>query len=268
MRGLEGPLLRGDRSRVGHRMGLCEPAGRRRRPRGGRRSRRRSPKARRTTRAGRWPKEGVRSMCSTSATSVGPPSSSRPRWPSGVASTARSTRPGVASGGPVHLLPNEEWERVLRVNLTGTYLVAKHVVQSMLDRPNVDGPQGVARHGCQHRGPGGNRRRERLQRVQGRRGPADQEHGHRLRRAGDPGQRGVSGFIDTPMTARRLRRARVGRSEGRRHCGAQARAGWAGPRRSPRPPLSCSPTMPRSSPAMPCRSTAGTRRDATTVSPG
>lgn len=49
---------------------------------------------------------------------------------------------GVASGGPVHLLSNEEWERVLRVNLTGTYLVAKHVVQSMLDRPNVDGPQG------------------------------------------------------------------------------------------------------------------------------
>ncbi len=49
---------------------------------------------------------------------------------------------GVASGGPVHLLPNAEWERVLRVNLTGTYLVAKHVVQSMLDRPNVDGPQG------------------------------------------------------------------------------------------------------------------------------
>jgi NAD(P)-dependent dehydrogenase (short-subunit alcohol dehydrogenase family) len=49
---------------------------------------------------------------------------------------------GVASGGPVHLLPNEEWERVLRVNLTGTYLVAKHVVQSMLDHPNSEGPQG------------------------------------------------------------------------------------------------------------------------------
>jgi NAD(P)-dependent dehydrogenase (short-subunit alcohol dehydrogenase family) len=50
---------------------------------------------------------------------------------------------GVASGGPVHLLPNEEWERVLRVNLTGTYLVAKHVVQSMLDHPNPDDPQGA-----------------------------------------------------------------------------------------------------------------------------
>jgi NAD(P)-dependent dehydrogenase (short-subunit alcohol dehydrogenase family) len=49
---------------------------------------------------------------------------------------------GVASGGPVHQLPTEEWERVLKVNLTGTYLVAKHVVQSMLDHPNEDGPQG------------------------------------------------------------------------------------------------------------------------------
>ena len=50
---------------------------------------------------------------------------------------------GVASGGPVHMLPFEEWERVLRVNLSGTYLVAKHVVQSMLDHPSEDGPQGA-----------------------------------------------------------------------------------------------------------------------------
>ncbi len=49
---------------------------------------------------------------------------------------------GVASGGPVHLLPSEEWERVLRVNLTGTFLISKHVVQSMLDHPSEDGPQG------------------------------------------------------------------------------------------------------------------------------
>ncbi len=50
---------------------------------------------------------------------------------------------GVAGGGPVHMLPESEWERVLRVNLTGTYLVAKHVIESMLDRPSVDGPQGA-----------------------------------------------------------------------------------------------------------------------------
>jgi NAD(P)-dependent dehydrogenase (short-subunit alcohol dehydrogenase family) len=49
---------------------------------------------------------------------------------------------GIASGGPVHMLLLAEWERVLRVNLTGTFLVAKHVVQSMLDRPSEVGPQG------------------------------------------------------------------------------------------------------------------------------
>jgi len=50
---------------------------------------------------------------------------------------------GVASGGPVHLLPQEEWERVLRVNLTGTFLVTKHVIGSMLDLPTADGRGGA-----------------------------------------------------------------------------------------------------------------------------
>jgi NAD(P)-dependent dehydrogenase (short-subunit alcohol dehydrogenase family) len=50
---------------------------------------------------------------------------------------------GVASGGPVHLLPAEEWDRVLRVNLTGTYLVAKHVIDAMLAQPSVEGSRGA-----------------------------------------------------------------------------------------------------------------------------
>ncbi len=50
---------------------------------------------------------------------------------------------GVAGGGPVHLLPAEEWERVVRTNLTGTFLVAKHVITSMLAHPRTDGPQGA-----------------------------------------------------------------------------------------------------------------------------
>lgn len=41
---------------------------------------------------------------------------------------------GVAGGGPVHLLAIEEWERVLGVNLTGTFLVCKHVLPSMIER--------------------------------------------------------------------------------------------------------------------------------------
>jgi NAD(P)-dependent dehydrogenase (short-subunit alcohol dehydrogenase family) len=41
---------------------------------------------------------------------------------------------GVAGGGPVHALPVEEWDRVLDVNLKGTYLVSKHVLPVMLDQ--------------------------------------------------------------------------------------------------------------------------------------
>jgi NAD(P)-dependent dehydrogenase (short-subunit alcohol dehydrogenase family) len=39
---------------------------------------------------------------------------------------------GVAGGGPVHILPEEEWDRVVDVNLKGTFLVAKHATAVML----------------------------------------------------------------------------------------------------------------------------------------
>jgi NAD(P)-dependent dehydrogenase (short-subunit alcohol dehydrogenase family) len=49
---------------------------------------------------------------------------------------------GVAGGGPVHQLPLEEWQRVIAVNLTGTFLTAKHVLAQMLTQPSVDGRRG------------------------------------------------------------------------------------------------------------------------------
>jgi NAD(P)-dependent dehydrogenase (short-subunit alcohol dehydrogenase family) len=48
---------------------------------------------------------------------------------------------GVAGGGAVHMVPRSEWERVLTVNLTGTYLVAKHVLAQMLTQPRHDDGQ-------------------------------------------------------------------------------------------------------------------------------
>jgi NAD(P)-dependent dehydrogenase (short-subunit alcohol dehydrogenase family) len=39
---------------------------------------------------------------------------------------------GVAGGGPVHLVPIEEWRRVIDVNLTGTFLVCKHALGPMM----------------------------------------------------------------------------------------------------------------------------------------
>jgi NAD(P)-dependent dehydrogenase (short-subunit alcohol dehydrogenase family) len=50
---------------------------------------------------------------------------------------------GVAGGGPVHLLAAGDWDRVIAVNLTGTYLVAKHVLAQMLRQPvRADGQRG------------------------------------------------------------------------------------------------------------------------------
>jgi NAD(P)-dependent dehydrogenase (short-subunit alcohol dehydrogenase family) len=41
---------------------------------------------------------------------------------------------GVAGAGPVHLLERAEWERVVSVNLTGTFVVAKAALGRMLDQ--------------------------------------------------------------------------------------------------------------------------------------
>ncbi|MGO8872599.1 MAG: SDR family NAD(P)-dependent oxidoreductase [Acidimicrobiales bacterium] len=41
---------------------------------------------------------------------------------------------GVAGGGPVHLLDGEEWDRVVDVNLKGTFHLGKHVAMPMLDQ--------------------------------------------------------------------------------------------------------------------------------------
>jgi NAD(P)-dependent dehydrogenase (short-subunit alcohol dehydrogenase family) len=41
---------------------------------------------------------------------------------------------GVAGGGPVHLVPLEEFRRVTGVNLDGTFLVCKHAVVPMMEQ--------------------------------------------------------------------------------------------------------------------------------------
>ena len=49
---------------------------------------------------------------------------------------------GVAGGGPVHLLDTAAWDRVLDVNLKGTFLVCKHVVTRMLEQESIAGERG------------------------------------------------------------------------------------------------------------------------------
>jgi len=44
------------------------------------------------------------------------------------------TAAGVAGGGPVHLVSEEEWDRVQDINLKGTFLSAKAVLPSMIEQ--------------------------------------------------------------------------------------------------------------------------------------
>lgn len=50
---------------------------------------------------------------------------------------------GVAGGGPVHMVDTAEWNRVVGVNLYGTFLTAKHAIARMLEQPLVDGARGA-----------------------------------------------------------------------------------------------------------------------------
>lgn len=49
---------------------------------------------------------------------------------------------GVAGGGPVHLLPDDEWRRVLEVNLTATFVVLRAALNQMLGQDRVHGERG------------------------------------------------------------------------------------------------------------------------------
>jgi NAD(P)-dependent dehydrogenase (short-subunit alcohol dehydrogenase family) len=52
------------------------------------------------------------------------------------------TAAGVAGGGPAHLVDRDEWQRVLDVNLTGTFLACKHAIARMLAQDPTDGERG------------------------------------------------------------------------------------------------------------------------------
>ena len=50
---------------------------------------------------------------------------------------------GVAGGGLAHQVTAEEWHRVIAVNLTGTFFVAKHVIGQLLGQEPVNGERGA-----------------------------------------------------------------------------------------------------------------------------
>ena len=49
---------------------------------------------------------------------------------------------GVSGGGPVHLVPDDEWDRVIGINLTGTFRVCRAAIAKMLTQEPVAGERG------------------------------------------------------------------------------------------------------------------------------
>ncbi len=70
---------------------------------------------------------------------------------------------GVIGLGPAHLLPIEEFERVVDINLKGSFIVAKHVLPGMLERhsgsiihvASVEGLVGLGGHVAYNASKGG-----------------------------------------------------------------------------------------------------------------
>ena len=165
---------------------------------------------------------------------------------------------GVAGGGPVHMLPTDEWARIISVNLTGTYLTAKHVISQMLGQAaRDDGLRGSVVTVASIEG---------LEGTAGGSAYSASKGGVVLltkNMAIDYAGRGIRvnavcpGFIETPMTASIFG---PGMEAALADIVHEHKLGvaWAGPRRSPPWPPSSFPTMPPSSPAMRCRSTAAT----------
>lgn len=53
------------------------------------------------------------------------------------------TAAGIAGGGPLHMVQQPDWDRVLDINLKGTYLTAKQAIERMLLQDPVDGERGA-----------------------------------------------------------------------------------------------------------------------------
>ncbi len=49
---------------------------------------------------------------------------------------------GVGGGGAVHFLPTEEWDRIISINLTGTFIVCRHALNQFMRQDLVDDERG------------------------------------------------------------------------------------------------------------------------------
>ena len=160
--------------------------------------------------------------------------SSRPSSTNTDGST-RSSPPRVSpGGGPAHLVDRDEWQRVLDINLTGTFLVCKHAIAQMLRAGPVDDERGSV---------------VTIASVEGLEGTAGGSSYNASKGAvviftknlaidyGGPGIRANAicpGFIETPMLEGVFGMPGIETVRGRHHARAQAAPARAGPRRSRR----------------------------------
>ena len=160
---------------------------------------------------------------------------------------------------PAHEITDDEWDRLVAVNLRGVFVAMKHEIELMLRRgggaivntssgAGVKGFAGQAAYAATKHGLIG----------------LDEVRRARLRRPGHPHQRHLPRDRrhrdDAPLHRRHRRGPRRGHRPGARS------AAWAARRRSPPPCCGCAPTRPRSPSATPWSSTAarppeGTERD-------
>ena len=165
------------------------------------------------------------------------------------------TAAGIAGGGPVHLI-------------SGRRLAARAGREPDRDVPVGEGGAAVDdraaqrqhRHDRERRGHRGLRGRQHLQRLEGRRRPAHQEHGDRLRPDRHPRQLHLPGLHRHAAVPQYRSAARFPSRTASGSASSTSSAASAAPRRSRARRCSSPPTTPRSSPASRCRSTAASPR--------
>ena len=196
--------------------------------------------------------------CDVTDEALGPGARRRPPPSSPGASTAWSPAPGSPAVARCTWSTGASWDHVVGVNLKGTFLTAKHVITQMLGQEPGRRRAGERGHRRERRGPRGHGRGQLVQRLQGRRGDPDQEHGHRLRPPGHPGRTPSARGSSTPRCCARLGDPGARRDAPGDHARSTSCAASVAPRRSPRWPPSWCPPTPRSSPGRRSPSTVAT----------
>ena len=174
---------------------------------------------------------------------------------------------GVAGGGPVHLLPDEEWDRVVGVNLKGTFVVSRAALAQMVQQERVDGERGAIVN---------------LASIEGIEGTAGGS-AYNASKGGvvlltkntaiDYGPSGIRvnvicpGFIETPMFDSVMGMPGIRGARARPCATSTSCDASAAPTRSPPWQPSCCRPTPASSAGRRSRWTAATPRAATTASP-